>query len=141
MRERGLAQEQAGRKTLDRAADDAFGILGVDLAFDRDRQFAKRSLGGEGMGDVAEGVLVLVQQAILRQVDAPVYHILPVVIARREAQHLDHAGGRRVVAIGGRVGNTNSHELAGANLPVTFLAQASAMIPKSGNRFSDKIMR
>jgi NADH-quinone oxidoreductase subunit G len=102
-------------EALDRAAHHAFGIVGIDFAFDRDRQFAERSLGGEEMADVAEGILVLVQQAILRQIDAPAHHVLPVVIARREPQHLDHAVGRRVVAIGGGVGNSNSHALAGAN--------------------------
>src|SRR6202142_1295836 len=77
------------------------------------------------MSDVAEGVLVQVHQAIIRQIDAPGHHILPVVIARGEAEHLDHAGGRRVVAISRRVGNTNSHELAGAKITGDVLAQAS----------------
>ncbi len=110
LRELGLAQEQAGREALDRAGDHALGVLGIDLALDRDRQFAKRPLGGKGMADIAEGVLVLVQQAILRQIDPPGDHILSVVIARGEAQHLDHAGGRRVVAISRRVRDANAHE-------------------------------
>jgi hypothetical protein len=63
---------------------------------------------------------MLVQLAIVRQIDAPEHHILPVVIARGEAKHLRHAGGRRVVAISGRVGNANSHALDGLPLPVTF---------------------
>ena len=37
LRERGLAQEQARRKSLDRAANHAVGVVGIDLAFDRDR--------------------------------------------------------------------------------------------------------
>jgi len=38
------------------------------------------------MSDVAEGVFVLVQQAILRQIDALGHHMLTVVIARGEAE-------------------------------------------------------
>ena len=119
-RQRGLAQEQCRRKALDRAGDHAFGVVRIDLALDRDRQFAERPFGGEGMADVAEGVLVLVQQAILRQIDAPVDHILPVVIARGEPQHLGHAGGRRVVAIGGRVGDADAHGARRPVLPARF---------------------
>ena len=69
--ELGLAQEQARRKPLDRAAHHAVGVLGVDLAFDQHAQFGQRPLGGEHVGDVAERILVLVELAVFRHVDAP----------------------------------------------------------------------
>ena len=56
--QRGVAQEQARRKALDRAAHDAIGVLGLDLAIDLDPQFLERAVGGEDVGDIAEGVFV-----------------------------------------------------------------------------------
>ena len=72
-RQRGLAQIEARRKALHRAADDAVGRLGLHFAFDAGREAAReRSVGREGVHDIAEGVLVLVEPAILRNVDPPV---------------------------------------------------------------------
>jgi hypothetical protein len=61
------------------------------------------------VGDVAEGVLVLLELAVLRHVDAPVLDILSVVIARREPQRLDHAARGLLVAIDGLVRNPDAH--------------------------------
>ena len=107
--QRGFPQEQARRKPLDRAAHDALGIAGLDLALDVDRQFVERAVGGEGVGDVAERVFMLIEPAIGRNVDAPACDVLAIMVARREAQNLDHAAGRRVVAIGGRMRNADMH--------------------------------
>ena len=87
----------------------AIGLLRFDLAVDRDCQFVERPVGGEGMSEVAERILVLMQDAVLRQIDAPVHHVLAVMVARGKPQRLRHRRGRRVVAIGGVVGNTNPH--------------------------------
>ena len=110
--QRRLAQEQRRRKPLDRAGHHAVGVAGLDLAFDRDDELAERAVGGEGVADVAEGVLMLIEPAIGRHVDVPVDDVLAVMIARRQPQHLDHAGGRRVVAIGGSVDDADTHEMA-----------------------------
>src|SRR5207248_1705641 len=81
----------------------------VDLAFDLDAKLGERSLGGERVGDVAESVLVNVEAAILGHVDAPVNDVMAVMIARREAQRLDHAAGRRVVTVAGLMRNPDTH--------------------------------
>ena len=108
--ERGLAQIEARRKSLDRAAHDAVGVAGLDLALDHDGEFAERALGGEGVGEVAEGVLVLVEPAIRGDVDPPARHVLAVVVARGQPQHLDHAGRGRPVAIARQVRDADTHE-------------------------------
>jgi hypothetical protein len=64
------------------------------------------------MGQIAEGVLVLVETAIGRQVYSPPRHVLTVMIARRQAQDLDHAGRRRLVAIGRAMRDVDAHERA-----------------------------
>ena len=107
--ERGLAQIQAGRETLDGAAHDALRVAGLDLAFDRHGELAERAIGGKGMGDVAEGVLVLVEPAIGGNVDPPARHILAVVVARSQPQHLDHAGRGLLVPVAGEVRDTQAH--------------------------------
>ena len=68
----GLAQIEARRKAFDRAAHDALGVAGLDLALDLHRQLVEGAFGGEGVGDVAEGILVLIEPAIGRHVDPPV---------------------------------------------------------------------
>ena len=44
------------------------GILGFHQPLDFDLEFVKRAVSGEGMGDIAEGILMLVELAIARQV-------------------------------------------------------------------------
>ena len=97
--ERGLAQEEGRREPLDRAAHDAGGVLGLDLALDHDAELRDRAGRGERMGDVAERVLAGLEPAIRRDVDPPVHHVLAVVVARRQAQRLDHARDGRLVAV------------------------------------------
>ena len=111
--ERGRAQIEARRKSLDRAAHDALGIAGLDLALDRDGELAERALGAEGVGEVAEGVLVLVEPAIRGDVDPPARHVLSVVVARGQPQHLDHAGRGRPVDIARQVRDADAHETNG----------------------------
>ena len=108
--ERGLAQVEAGRKSLDGAAHHALGVARLDLALDQDGELAQRSLRGEDMGDVAEGVLVLVEPAIRGHVDAPARDVLTIVVARGQPQHLNHAAGGRLVAIAGEMRDANAHE-------------------------------
>src|SRR6185503_10543590 len=71
--------------------------------------FGERTLGREGVGNIAERVLVGIEAAILRHVDAPMHDILAVMIARGEAQGLDHAADRRVVVVAGLVRDANAH--------------------------------
>ena len=104
-----VAQEQARRKPLDGAAHHAVGILRLDLAVDFDAQAPQRAVGGENMGEVAEGILVRVKPRVGGNIDAPADHILAFVVARGEPQHLDHARGRRVVAMDDAVGDANAH--------------------------------
>src|ERR1035441_1811706 len=81
------------------------------------------------MSDVAERILMLVQQAILRKIDAPTHYVLPIVIARGEPHDLRHPIRWRVVVIDCRVRNTNSHgALGAADMTGDVLAQASAHI-------------
>ena len=77
-------------------------------------KFVERPVGGEHVGDVAERVLLLVEPRVRRHVDAPAHHVLAVVVARRQPQHLDHAGGRRIVAIVGAVGDADAHSGIGS---------------------------
>jgi hypothetical protein len=107
--ERGLAQIEARRKTLHCASQDSLRIAGLDLAFHRDRKFVQRAVGGEHMGDVAEGILVLVEPAIGGHVDAPARHILAVMVARGQPQHLNDARSRRLVAIAREVRDVDAH--------------------------------
>ena len=108
MGQRCLAQKELRRKTFDGTLDAAVGVLRVDFAIDLDAEFVERTLGRERMGDVAERVLMLMQEAIFGQIDPPGQDVLPLVVARRQAQQLRHAGWRRVIGVGGRVGNVES---------------------------------
>ena len=74
----------------------------------RDGEFGDRSVG-QHMGDVAEGILMHVEPGVGRDVDLPLGDILPVMAAGRHPQDLDHAGGRRLVAIAGGMGNSQAH--------------------------------
>ncbi|MFK4700742.1 hypothetical protein ABIF42_006336 [Bradyrhizobium diazoefficiens] len=104
----GGAQEHAGRKALVGAAQHAAGVVGFDQALGRDLDIADGP-AGQNMGDVAEGVLMGVELGVGRDVDLPFRHILPVMAARRHAQDLDHAGRRRLVAIGRGVLDSQAH--------------------------------
>lgn len=110
LRERCIAKIELGRKTLDSTAYEAIGVLRVDFAFHGDGQILERTFRRERMDNVAERVFVLMQQAILRQVDAPHDHMLPIMVARRQTQHLRHALRRLVIRVGGRVRYPDSHE-------------------------------
>ena len=72
------------------------------------------------MGDVAERVLMLVELAVFRQVDAPVLDILAFMVAWRQPQRLDHAARGFLVAVDGLVRNPD--------------AQVGATIEKAGRR-------
>ena len=109
LRQRGVAQEQARRKALDGAAHHAVGVLRLDLAVDLDPQFLERPVGGEDMGDIAEGVFVGGEPRIGHDVDAPAPDVLAFVVARRQPQHLDHAGGGRIVAVDRAMGDAKAH--------------------------------
>ena len=104
----GRAQEQPFRKTLVAAAQHAAGVLRFDQALDMDREFLDRSVC-QDVGDVAEGVLVHVEAGVGGDVDLPFRDILAVIAAGRHAQDLDDAGGRRLVAIAGGMGNSQAH--------------------------------
>src|SRR5262249_61376483 len=62
------------------------------------------------MGDVAEGILVLVEPAIRGDVDAPARHVLAVMVAWGQPRHLDHAGSGRLVAVTGQMRDADTHE-------------------------------
>ena len=76
--------------------------------FDADGEVGDRPVR-QHMGDVAERVLVGVEPGIGGDVDMPFGDVLPVMAAGRHAQNLDHAGGRRLVAIAGGMGNSQAH--------------------------------
>src|SRR5262249_35528406 len=97
------------RKPLDRAANDPVRVGGLDLALDQHAELRERTGCREGVGEIPERVLVGVEPALLGHVDAPVGHVLSLVIARGQAQHLDDAGRRSVVTIGRLVGDPDAH--------------------------------
>ncbi len=107
--ESGLAHIEAWRELLDRPAHDPLGIAGLDLAFDQDAELAEGAVGGEGVGNVAERILVLIEPAIRRNIDPPARDILAVVIARGQPQHLDHTGRRTAVTVADLVCDAKAH--------------------------------
>src|SRR5262249_59171065 len=92
------------------AASDSLRVGGLALALDRNRKLAEWPLGGEHVGDVAEGILVLVEPAIRGDVDAPAHHVLAVMVAWGQPQHLNHAHGGRLVAVARQVREADTHE-------------------------------
>src|SRR5262245_59979729 len=76
-----------------------------------DGQLLERAVG-QHMGDIAEGVLVHVEAGVGGDVDLPFRDRLAVVAAGRHAQDLDDAGGRRLVAVAGGMGNSQAHEVS-----------------------------
>src|SRR5262249_7446931 len=92
------------------AANAALRVAGLALALDRHGKLAEWALGSEHMGDVAESVLVLVEPAIRGDVDAPARHVLAVVVAWGQPQHLDHARGGRLLAGGRQMREAGTHE-------------------------------
>ncbi len=107
--QRGGAQEEVRRKALVRSLQDAAGVMGFDQALDIDGEIGDRAMG-QDMSDVAVGVLMHLHPRVGGDEDLPVGDILPVIAARRHADDLDHAGGGRLVAIGGRMGDTQAHD-------------------------------
>ena len=105
----GRAQEQARRKALVGAPEHAAGVLGLDQALDRDGEVGDRSVG-QDMRDIAERILMHVEPRVGGDVDLPFGDILAVMAARRHAQDLNDAGGRRLVAIAGGMGNSQAHD-------------------------------
>src|SRR4029077_19747326 len=59
--------------------------------------------------EIAERILVAVEPALLRQVDAPIGDVLAVMVARGQAQHLNDAGRRALVAVDRVVGDPDTH--------------------------------
>ncbi len=108
-RQRRLAQKQRRRKALDRTADEALGVLGLDLALHQHRELGERAGRRERVSEIAERVLVAVEPALLRQVDAPVGDILAIMVARGQAEHLNDARRRALVAVSSLVGDPNTH--------------------------------
>src|SRR5262249_14741030 len=108
-RQRRLPQEQRRREALDRAADDAVRVLGLDLALDQHRELGERSGRRERVGEIAERVLLAVERALLREGDAPVRDVLALMIARGQAQHLNHAGRRALVTVDRLVEDPDAH--------------------------------
>ena len=109
LRQCGVAQKQAGWKSLDGAAHHAIGALRLDLAVDLDAQFVEWAVGGKYVGDIAERVFVAGEPRIGGHIDAPAHDILALVVTRRQPQHLDHAGGWRIVAIDVAMGDAKTH--------------------------------
>ena len=73
-------------------------------------EHVERAFRGERMGDVAEGVLMMIEPAIYGDVHTPARHVLAVVVARGQPQHLDHAGRGRPVDIARQVRDADAHE-------------------------------
>ena len=80
-----------------------------DLAFDLDAQCFEWSVGGQDVGEIAECILMRIETQIRGYVDPPTDNLLAFVVARCEPQHLDHAGRRRLVAVGGRMSDAQAH--------------------------------
>src|SRR5215475_14822950 len=105
----GFAQEQGGREPLYGPPYHPASVPRLDLALDQETQFADRAHNREGLGDVAERVLLRCEPAVGGHVDAPVHDILTPVVARRQAQGLDHARTRSIVTIDGLVREADAH--------------------------------
>jgi hypothetical protein len=78
-------------------------VVGINFSLDMDAELRNRPVDGEGMREVAERIFLRVDAAIGGNIDPPRADILPVMIARRHAQRLDHAGRRIGVAVDGVV--------------------------------------
>ena len=102
-------RNRLGGNRSTRAAHHSLGVLRLDFAVDLDAQASKRAVGGEDVGEIAEGVLMGVEPRVGGHVDAPADHILAFVVARGQPQHLDHARGRRFVAMDDAVGDAKAH--------------------------------
>src|SRR5271166_2273579 len=90
-RQRSVAQIKARREPLDGTAQDTLGIACLDFTLHQYCELSKRAFRREGMSNVAEGIFVLMQPAVGRDVDAPAHDVLAVVVAWREPQHLADA--------------------------------------------------
>ena len=74
--QRRFAQKEARRKSLDRAAHDAGGILRFDFAFDVDADALDRARQRESVHQIAERILALIEPAIVRERDTPTHDVL-----------------------------------------------------------------
>src|SRR5262249_24163763 len=134
--QRCLAQKKFGREAFDAAFDEAVGVVSVDFAIDLDAQFVERALGRERMNDVAERMLMMMQQTIFGQVDPPGQDMLSLMVAWRETQQLRHAGRRRVIAVGRRVRDVYPHNKVRLK---TWMAGTSPAMTKSDCKVSSGI--
>jgi len=82
--------------------------MSLDQALDMNSEVGDRAVR-QDMRDVAERILMHVEAGIGGDVDLPLGDILPVMAAGRHAQDLDHARGRRLIAIAGGMGNSQAH--------------------------------
>ena len=83
LRQRRSAQKEVRSKAFDRPIHHAARVEGLDLADRRHRQGFERAVGRESVHDVAEGVLGGAQAALDVDIDAPMLHVLAVMVARR----------------------------------------------------------
>ena len=113
VRERAVAQIHFHRQPLDRAAHDAGGVAGLDLAARRHRQaLDRRPVVRERADHVAVRVLRALQRAVDVERDAPAQHVLAVEAARGEPQVLDQHSGRRRESMGYLVRYPDPHRRA-----------------------------
>ena len=73
-------------EALDRSSYNPVRVAGIDLAFSQQRQLREWARGRERVAEIAEGILVGVKAAFPRNLDAPVDHVLAVVIARGQTE-------------------------------------------------------
>src|SRR3954468_1316931 len=105
----GLAQIEQVRDALDRAAQDAAGVAGLDLSCDPHRDALDGAVGREHVKDVTERILARLQPPVDARLDAPAADVLPIVIARRQAQRLNERPDGPLVAVGRVVGDSDAH--------------------------------
>ena len=82
LRQWRFPQKELWWEPLDRVIHEAICILGVDFAGHFDGQFVERAIGCKRVDDISESILMLMQQAILRQIDTPRYNMLTFMVAR-----------------------------------------------------------
>src|SRR5689334_15095711 len=103
--------------------------MGLDQALHGDGEIGGRAVGHH-VRDVAERVLMDVEAGVAGGVDLPVRDILAVMAAGRHAQDLDHAGGGRIVAVGGGMKDFQAHGSASMLEMGTIAKAISAVMPE-----------